>query len=84
MHQNFKLHYFGLNSNKSIVLEVGGCSIVVINRTTLLEVRIDSKLTTNMSSILVRKQAAKLCMLVCMYILTNYTGGPARDIRPCH
>ena len=38
---------FGLSSNESIVREVGGCSIDVANRVTLLGVTIDSKLKFN-------------------------------------
>ena len=38
---------FGLNSNKNIFLEVGGCSIDVVNYVTLLGVTIDSKLKFN-------------------------------------
>ena len=38
---------FGLSSKESIVLKVGGCSIDVANRVTLLGVTIDSKLKFN-------------------------------------
>ena len=40
----FQFIFFGLKSNETIVLEVGGCSIDVANSVTLLGVAIDSKL----------------------------------------
>ena len=40
-------YIFGLNSNTNMVLEVGGCSIDVTNRITLLGVAIDFKLNFN-------------------------------------
>ena len=43
----FQAIFFGLNSNESIVLEVGGCSTDVANNVTLLGVKIDSKLKFN-------------------------------------
>ena len=38
----FQAIFFGLNSNESIVLEVGGCLIDVANNVTLLGVKVDS------------------------------------------
>ena len=43
----FQVILFGLNSNESIVLEVGGCSIDVDNSVTVLGVKIDSKFKFN-------------------------------------
>ena len=43
----FQAIVFGLNSNESIVLKVGGRSIDVANNVTLLGVKVDSKLKFN-------------------------------------
>ena len=43
----FQAIFFALNSNESIVLEVGGRSIDVANNVTLLGVKVDSKLKFN-------------------------------------
>ena len=53
----FQAIFSGLNSNESIVLEVGGRSIDVANNVTLLGVKVDSKLKFN-------QHASNICQKV--------------------